>query len=50
MIESSSIDFAEGDQLSYLNLRIIQSEHGVSYDQTEHIICKMVNKYSLHWK
>ena len=39
------ITVKEGTQLSYLNLRIIQSEHGVSYDQTEHIIHKIINKY-----
>ena len=27
----------EGPELHYLNLRIIQSQYGVSYDQTEHI-------------
>ena len=35
----------EGTILSYLNLRIIQSEYGISYDQTDHIQRKIVNKY-----
>jgi hypothetical protein len=35
----------QGAQLSYLSLRIIQSNHGVSYDQTEHIRRKIINKY-----
>jgi hypothetical protein len=39
------ITVKEGAQLSYLNLRNIQSEYGVSYDQTEHIIRKIINKY-----
>eukprot|EP00956_Cyclotella_meneghiniana_P029504 scaffold71543_cov60-Cyclotella_meneghiniana.AAC.2 len=35
----------EGSRLSYLNLDIIQTEHGVSYDQTDHIRRKIINKY-----
>jgi hypothetical protein len=35
----------EGTQISYLNLQIIQSKYGVSYDQTKHIHQKIVNKY-----
>lgn len=34
-----------GTVLSYLNLRIIQTEYGISYDQTDHIERKIVNKY-----
>jgi hypothetical protein len=34
-----------GTVLKYLNLSIIQTEHGVSFDQTEHIERKIINKY-----
>lgn len=35
----------EGTKFKYLNLEIIQTEHGVSYDQTDHIQRKIINKY-----
>ena len=35
--ETFEITMQEGPVLSYLNLRIIQSELGISLDQTEHI-------------
>ena len=31
------VTYKEGPKLSYLNLRIVQSEHGISIDQTEHM-------------
>jgi hypothetical protein len=34
-----------GPKVSYLNLRIIQSPHGISFDQTEHIEDKVIKKY-----
>lgn len=34
----------EGDEISFLNYRIIQSVHGISVDQTQHII-DMVNDF-----
>ena len=40
-----SITTKEGTTLSYLNLRIIQTEHGISYDQTDHIRRKIIAKY-----
>ena len=39
-----SITTNTGTELKYLNIRIIQSDHGISYDQTEHIH-KMLKKY-----
>eukprot|EP00956_Cyclotella_meneghiniana_P008309 scaffold11091_cov47-Cyclotella_meneghiniana.AAC.1 len=35
----------EGEKFQYLNLDIIQTEHGISYDQTDHIRRKIINKY-----
>jgi hypothetical protein len=40
-----SITTKEGTVLGYLNLRIIQTIHGVSCDQTDHILRKIVHKY-----
>jgi len=39
--------FKQGNVLKFLNIRIIQSIHGISIDQTEHIIKTIVNAY---WK
>ena len=44
------ITVKQGSILMYLNLRIIQSIYGVSYDQTQHIIRKIINKYFPEWK
>eukprot|EP00956_Cyclotella_meneghiniana_P015837 scaffold24602_cov53-Cyclotella_meneghiniana.AAC.1 len=38
------------NKFKYLNLRIISTEHGVSYDQTEHIEHKIIKKYFPDWK
>ena len=35
----------EGPVLSYLNMRIVQSSHGISYDQTEHIQNNIINYF-----
>lgn len=35
----------EGTVLKFLNFRIIQSEHGISIDQTKHIIKEVLNPY-----
>ena len=40
-----NITTKDGAQLAYLNLRIIQSTFGISYDQTEHIQDTIVDKY-----
>ena len=40
-----AITTQEGPVLHYLNLRIVQSEFGVSYDQSEHIERKIIDKY-----
>ena len=37
--------FQEGNKLKYLNFRIIQSEHGISIDQTEHIKKNVIDTY-----
>lgn len=34
-----------GTVLGYLNLRMIQTVHGVSCDKTDHILLKIVHKY-----
>ena len=35
----------EGTTFKYLNLRIIQSQHGISFDQTDHILRTIVEKF-----
>jgi hypothetical protein len=37
MLKFVDVTSQEGNRLSYLNLRIVQSQFGISYDQTEHI-------------
>jgi hypothetical protein len=37
MLKFVDVTTQEGPCLSYLNLRIVQSQYGISYDQTEHI-------------
>ena len=34
-----------GTELSFLNFRIIQSEHGISLDQSNHIINSLLKQY-----
>ncbi|MGB2447382.1 MAG: reverse transcriptase domain-containing protein [Candidatus Poseidoniaceae archaeon] len=34
-----------GTQLEYLNFRIIQSPHGISFDQSTHILKTIINKF-----
>ena len=38
MVTSSLSRLKRGTDLQFLNFRIIQSEHGISIDQTNHII------------
>ena len=37
----------DGNIIKFLNLRIIRSIHGISLDQTQHIIMNILNSY---WK
>jgi hypothetical protein len=39
------ITTAQGSIIKYLNIRIVQSIHGISYDQTEHIERKILQKH-----
>ena len=43
-----SITIQKGQELSYLNLRIIQSEHGISIDQAQHIERTIIEPYWNH--
>ena len=43
--EFFSITTETGTTLNYLNLRIIQTSYGISYDQTDHIQRKIINKH-----
>lgn len=44
LLSAFKVTIQEGAILNYLNFRIIQSEHGVSIDQTDHIL-DLVNSY-----
>ena len=44
MKEAFGILLQTGIQTNYLNFKLIQSEHGISIDQTYHILC-MVDLY-----
>ena len=37
--------FQEGSKLKFLNIAIIQSEHGIIIDQTDHIIKNIIQGY-----
>ena len=43
--ELFSIKDKRGIELQFLNLRIIQSEHGIAIDQTNHTIQSILNDY-----
>ena len=40
-----SFKVKRGTELQFLNFRIIQSEHGISIDQTNHIIKSILKEY-----
>ena len=40
-----SFKIKRGIELQFLNFRIIQSEHGISIDQTNHILQSILNDY-----
>ena len=40
-----SFNIKRGIELQFLNFRIIQSEHGISIDQTNHILQSILNDY-----
>jgi hypothetical protein len=44
MKEEFGISLQTGIRINYLNFKLIQSEHGISMDQTDHILC-MVDLY-----